>query len=103
MRFVYGSVLVAAPGRVLAVSGGADDRLARAVVRVLGARHAIQAVAGAVVRSPEFDRLGGLADALHSMTDVCCAALDRRQSRPAAADGVIAAAFAVVSLSAAPS
>jgi hypothetical protein len=81
---------------MLALMGGADeDPLPRRVLRVLGARHIVQAVLercfGAGAR-----RLGVGVDVLHAATDVGFGVADSRWRRAALTDAVITTGFAVV-------
>ena len=64
IRGAYGTALLLAPARVLAVYGAAPtEEPPRTVARVLGARHIAQAIA---TNGGRFARLGALVDALHA-------------------------------------
>jgi hypothetical protein len=93
---VHGGALLLRPAAVAArVDGGAGDRRAVAVVRVLGARHLAQGSAGLVASSPASSRLGAAVDGLHAASMVGLALLDREHRRAAAASALVALAFAL--------
>jgi hypothetical protein len=100
VQALWGSALVVAPGVMLAVLGGAGDSAsARRVLRVLGARHMLQALAeqrygtGAV-------RLGSYVEALHALSCIGFGCVDRRWRRAAFTDAAISTGFALVGCSA---
>ncbi|MCZ2401967.1 hypothetical protein IV498_01890 [Paenarthrobacter sp. Z7-10] len=87
------------PGIVL---GRRLDSRAAAVVRVLGARHLLQAaVLGLAPASPMLHRCGSVVDVLHSASMVLLAVFDRRRRSAALADAVVAGVFAAAELRAA--
>jgi hypothetical protein len=96
IRVGWGVTLLIAPGTVLRLFGGADeDRAPRRVMRVLGARHMVQAGA-------EY-RLGGRArkigigvDLLHGATSVVYAIVNPSWRRAALTDAGVATGFAVL-------
>jgi hypothetical protein len=95
VRVGWGAALLAAPGVVLRVIGGADRASTpKRVMRVLGARHLLQAFAewrwGAPAR-----QVGVATDVLHGLSDVGFAVADRRWRRAALTDGAITFGFAV--------
>ncbi len=95
-RVIWGVVLLVTPGRALALLGGADDgHLARGVMRILGARHLLEAVAerryGRRVRA-----IAAAVDGVHAASAVGFAVVDRRWRRAALADAAVATAFAVM-------
>jgi hypothetical protein len=95
-RAAYGALLLAAPKRLLAV--GDLDRTpgwAPAVVRLLGARHLLQA--GVLGLRPGLGPLGALVDLAHASTDVGCAALLPAMRRSALLDAGVALLLAAVS------
>ena len=99
LRIAYGTLLAAAPGRVLRGTGGTtDSRLACAVVRALGVRHIVQGVLSARMPSVTTRRVGAGVDALHALTDLGVAALDGRRRRPAVIDACIASAFGAAAI-----
>jgi hypothetical protein len=95
IRAAYGAVELLAPGateRVLV--GRAPDARARTFIRVLGGRHLLQAAVTATAGGPVFHRIGAGVDALHALTMLVLAALDRRRRHAAVANAAIALAFA---------
>lgn len=98
VRLAYGLCQLAAP-RLLArvvLHEDLDDTTA-AVVRVLGARHTVQALLTAT-GSARAHRRGGVVDLLHAVSLVPIGAWSGRR-RLALADGVVASGFAVAELS----
>jgi hypothetical protein len=96
VRFSLGSLYLIAPKAVPDLLGVPTDRRARVVVRILGARHVLQA--GAVSTTPDHrDALavGSVVDAIHALSMVALAAVDRRRRRLAVADAGAATAFAL--------
>ena len=102
-RGAYALCQVAFPAPVYCVAVGQQpDARVRAVMRILGARHLIQAVAvGAVPTSTALHLGAGVVDALHSVSMIALAIADRRRRRPAAMDAVIAGLFAGMEFAAA--
>ncbi len=101
IRVGWGTLLTVAPGLVLGAMGdGADDddRRPCRLLRVLGARHLLQAAAewrgGATARN-----IGTGIDVLHASTDIGFACFDRRWRRAAVSDGVVTTGFVVIGLS----
>ncbi|WP_138443059.1 hypothetical protein [Sinomonas susongensis] len=94
VRAAYGASELLAPGALerLLVGAAADQR-ARTTIRILGARHLLQAVVtargGATVH-----RLGGGVDALHAVSMAALAVFDPKRRRAAAVNAAIALAFA---------
>lgn len=102
VRGTYGVLLVGAPGSLIRLAGGsAGDPRARAVARLLGARHLTQAVLAAVGPSPALLALGAEVDLLHSASMMVLGGVDAPSRRIAFADGVVAAAFAADGIAAA--
>jgi hypothetical protein len=98
VRLIWGVALCAAPGRILGLMGGADEGLGpRRIMRVLGARHVVQALA-VYQFGGEATRLGVGADLLHGATDVGFGVVDARWRRAALTDAAIATGFAVAGL-----
>lgn len=97
VRTVWGAVLLGVPGLLVRVAGGTDELASRRVVRVLGARHLVEAGVearhGGAVR-----RAGGVVDLIHAVTAVGFGLADGRWRRPALADAVVASAFAAAGL-----
>jgi len=96
IRGAYGTALLLAPARVLAVYGAAPtEEPPRTVARVLGARHIAQAIA---TNGGRFARLGALVDGLHAASMFALAAANDDFRRPALIDGSIATTFALSGL-----
>jgi hypothetical protein len=92
---VHGGGLLLRPAAVAGwVDGGADGRSV-AVVRVLGARHVTQGLAGLVAARRAAALLGAGVDGLHAASMVGLAVLDRRRWRGAAASALVALVFAL--------
>ena len=91
----HGGALLLRPAAVAwRVDGDADGRSV-AVVRVLGARHLAQGLAGLVATRRVAALLGAGVDGLHAASMVGLAVLDRRHRRGAAASALVALAFAL--------
>ncbi len=72
------------------------------VLRVLGARHLLQAlVIGQAPASPVLHTGGALADSLHSASMVLLGAADARRRKPATIDALLAGLFAAAEFRAA--
>jgi hypothetical protein len=96
-RAGYGAALCCAPGRMLRLEGGAAAEAtpgARAVARVLGARHLAQALLSATRPTPALLALGAANDVLHSASMIALAAVDPPRRRLGVTDSLMAAAFA---------
>jgi hypothetical protein len=99
LRAAWGTVLLAVPDRVLRVTGCPPTSSARWVLRALGARHVVQAVA--YRRAQDVDAahaIGALVDAAHATSCLAIAWLSPAWRRAAAIDMVIAAALATNSV-----
>ena len=86
VRVGWGAALIAAPRpllRGLARADGPADRVAVAVLRVLGVRHVAQAVGEMLGPQPIVRYLGAAVDGLHALTAVGLAVLDPRWRRGA--------------------
>ncbi len=96
-RVVWGVVLLAAPGRALAVSHGDNprDNTARWVLRILGARHLAQTAIELAGPRPAVQYLGTVVDTIHALTSAGLATADRRWRRSAVIDAAIASGFAL--------
>jgi hypothetical protein len=97
VRAAYGAALCCAPGPMLRLAGGPGAGAgpgARAVARVLGGRHIVQAVLSAMRPTPAVLALGAGTDVLHSASMIALAALDRPRRRLGLTDSLVAAAFA---------
>lgn len=96
VRVVWGITLLLAPGPVLRLFGGADEgRGPRRIMRMLGARHIVQAAAewclGGRAR-----QIGVGVDLLHGTTSVVFSALSPAWRRTALIDAGVATGFAVL-------
>lgn len=103
VRALWGTALLVAPGRVLRLIGGADEaRTATRLVRVLGARHLLQAIAGQALGdravAGQAVRIGVWIDGLHALSDLGFACRDVRWRRASATDAAIASGFAAFGL-----
>lgn len=74
------------------VHGAEVDRKAVVVVRILGARHLVQAALSGIKPSPELIAAGAWVDTVHSVTAFGLAATDRYRAADGITDAVIAAA-----------
>jgi hypothetical protein len=93
-RAVYGAAELLIPGTVERVLvGTAPDARARKAIRVLGARHLLQALVTAR-GGRTLHHLGGGVDTLHALTMVGLAAFDPERRRAATLNAAIALAFA---------
>lgn len=89
-RVVWGVTLLGAPRLVLRLLGGRQTRLAQAVLRILGARHVLQATVTAA-RPSRVVLVGGAGlDGLHALTALALAAVDPSQVRIGLTDAGIA-------------
>jgi hypothetical protein len=99
VRGAYGIALCCAPGALIGLAGGpAGDQRARAVARILGARHVTQAVLSAARPNPAVLAAGAGADALHAASMAALALPDTPCRRIAGTDALIAAAFAMAGI-----
>jgi hypothetical protein len=96
IRIGWGLMLLLAPGPVLRLFGGADDdRIPRRVMRVLGARHLVQA--GAEYRyGGRARKIGIEVDLLHGATSVVLGVVSPPWRRAAFIDAGVAVGFAVL-------
>jgi hypothetical protein len=101
-RAGYGGALLIAPGPVIrAAAGGPDGPRVRAVARVLGARHLLQAaLTTAAGWSPESLWIGAAVDLLHAASMGALAA-DRRVRRLTLTDALVESTFVLAGGSAA--
>ena len=98
LRSLWGSVVTTAPQLVLAVTREDSTTMARAVLRILGARQVVQGTVLAAKPDEDLIRLGGYVDLAHAATAFGFAALDRRWRRTALLSGVAATGFRVHAL-----
>jgi len=96
LRAGYGAALLAAPGAVVRLySAGRSDPRARAIARLLGARHLLQALVTADRPAPVVVALGAETDLAHAASMVLLAAADPPHRRPAMIDALAAGSFAL--------
>ncbi|MET9021036.1 hypothetical protein ABZV93_13710 [Actinopolymorpha sp. NPDC004070] len=101
-RFAYGMAEATVPDAMaLRLADRRLDRHERLAARVLGIRHTVQAGAATALASPAAYRLGAGVDALHALSMVGLAAVDRRRRRLALTETAIASAMALAGLHAA--
>jgi hypothetical protein len=93
-RLAYGLVLLVAPDRLTNVlTGRRLDGRGRAVARVLGARHLLQAIV--VTRVDSARRLGRVVDRMHAASMLGIAVFDSRRRRLALIDTGVASLFSL--------
>ncbi|WP_368680543.1 hypothetical protein R1X32_10070 (plasmid) [Rhodococcus opacus] len=101
VRLGYGMLQLSAPNLVpTRVLGQPLRRREQIVVRLLGARHLLQAAVTTAAPSPLVLRYGAGVDAVHAAS-MAIAALDRRRRRAAVAEMLCASGFAAAGLKAA--
>jgi hypothetical protein len=101
-RGILGAAELLAPGLLLRVVAGHDtDVRARQVVRVLGAREAVQATVTAVRPSRTILVGGATVDALHALSMVALGVLNRQRRREGLTSAAVAGLFATAEVLAA--
>ncbi len=96
-RAAYGAVLVCAPGTVIGLcTGQPASTRTRAVVRVLGSRHLIQAAVTARAPSALVLRAGAQVDLAHAASMLVLGAVGRPLRHAPLADGLVAAILAAL-------
>jgi hypothetical protein len=96
-RAGWGTALLVAPRQVMTtVHHVGVDTKSLAIARILGARQLTQAVLSGLRPSPEVLAMGVWVDAVHAMTALGLAALDRSRARAGLIDTAIAALWAVI-------
>ena len=96
-RAAYGAALLCAPGAVISrCTGQPASTRTRAVVRVLGSRHLIQAAVTARAPSNLVLRAGVLVDLAHAASMLALGAVGQPLRRTPLADGLVAAIFAAL-------
>jgi hypothetical protein len=93
LRLGFGLALLAAPDRVLTACGGEDDRRARIVVRILGARHLIEAAVLVRYETAPVAFAGAAVDGIHAATALAFGAVDRERRRMALINAAMALFF----------
>jgi hypothetical protein len=97
VRAAYGVALLCAPGTAIRLcTGQAAGSRARAVTRLLGARHLVQAALTAGMPNAVMLAVGAQIDLVHSASMLALAAADPPLRRAGLADGITAATFAAV-------
>ncbi len=92
----HGGALLLRPAAVAArIDGAGADGRTVAVVRVLGARHLLQGLAGLAVPGRTSAVVGAAVDGVHAASMVGLAVLDREHRRGAAVSAGVALGFAV--------
>ncbi len=93
----WGLCLLLRPAYTLRLLGDArPDRRARVTVRLLGARHAAQAVLSGPSPGPGLLALGAWTDAVHAASALVLAALDLRRRRLALLDATVAGTWSLL-------
>jgi len=101
-RAGYGGVLLIAPGPVIRlVAGRPAGSRTRAVARVLGARHLLQAVLTAAAPGGPSLGIGAAVDLVHAASMAALALADRPARRLTLSDALIESTFAAAGTSAA--
>jgi len=95
LRGGYGAVLLSVPDRVIVmVTVQRPDPATRAVARVLGVRHVLQALATCGRPGSLVLALGAEADLAHAASMLVLGVVDPRRRRAALADGLVASCLA---------
>ncbi|NES13743.1 MULTISPECIES: hypothetical protein [Micromonospora] len=94
-RSAWGALLLLAPRALLRPVGPATTT-AVVTLRVLGARHLVQAAVTVRRPTPGVFAAGAAVDGLHSLTALALAAVDRRQRSAALANAAVAAGWALL-------
>ncbi len=94
-RGAWGAALLLCPGRVLAtVHGLRVDNRSRVIARILGARHLTQSILSGYRPSPEVLAMGVWIDAVHALTALGLAVVDRSRARAGLTDTAVAGLWA---------
>jgi hypothetical protein len=102
VQALWGAVLLLEPGMVLMALGGANEaRTPKRILRILGARHLLQAGAEQYFGAEAF-KLGACVDGLHALSGMGFACFDARWRRAALTDAAITGGFAACSLATLP-
>jgi hypothetical protein len=89
LRAGWGLLLVSAPAAVLRAGGHREPSRAAWAVRVLGARHLVQAAVTVAAPSRPVVTMGAVLDGLHASSVVALAAASSRWRRTALADALV--------------
>ncbi|HZU60342.1 MAG TPA: hypothetical protein VE983_05220 [Solirubrobacteraceae bacterium] len=98
VRAVWGTLLLALPRPILAICGGSRSRPVVAAVRILGARHVLEAVVMAIEHDRRPPRWMMAVDAVHGASMLLVAALSPRLRRNALASAGSATVLVALSL-----
>jgi hypothetical protein len=98
VRAAWGGLLVIDPNLPLALGGGLDSRGVRAAVRILGARHVVEAVVLGGAQASRARRRIRAIDAIHALSMVALAAVSPRLRRDALLSAASATGLVVLSL-----
>ena len=94
VRLCYGLTVMIFPGPALAqVSSDAEDASAKKVLRVLGARHVVQAVF-TFGRGQRWHSVGAIVDLLHALTAAAFAVTHPKWRGAAAVSSLVSLTFA---------
>jgi hypothetical protein len=96
IRGAWGAVLLADPGLPLRLGGGADSRGVREAVRILGARHLVEALV--LTREPSLQRWVRAIDATHALSMLVLATASPRLRRDALLSAASASGLVALSL-----
>lgn len=97
MRLAWGLCLLLRPADTLRLLGDArPDQQARVTVRLLGVRHAVQAVMSGPSPGPAMLAVGVWTDAVHAASAVALAGLDQRRRRLALLDTTVAGTWSLL-------
>jgi hypothetical protein len=101
VRAIWGAVELVEPAVIgRALLGHEPDDAVQGVMRILGARHLVQAAAVGLTGG-KLHSAGGVVDLLHAGSMVALAAMDARRRRTASVSACVALAFAVAEFAAA--
>jgi hypothetical protein len=97
LRGLWGATCLLAPRAVDRTATGRDpDPTAVTVIRVLGARHLLQASISGLSPTPAVLALGAWTDTVHALTAMALAGLDPRRRRVGMLDAGVAATWAAL-------
>ncbi len=94
VRASWGAAMLVAPRQVMEAASVRVDSKSVLIGRILGARHLTQAVLSGVRPSPEVLAMGVWVDAVHALTALGLAAVDRDRARAGLTDSAIAGVWA---------
>jgi hypothetical protein len=95
IRAGWGAALLISPDHIVGTVHGLHvDPKSRAVARILGARHLVQAALSGVRPSAEVLAMGVWVDVVHALSALGLALVDRHRARAGLTDAVVAALWA---------